>query len=97
MIERKQSCGSALAVPVDDVDDDGDSLPADLQANLPAHLADMRAGLADLGDKSDACAAWVANDDNLKKYLRRCGDADSAIESLRGDLTRRFRIPSCWD
>lgn len=93
-IERRQSSGGALTVAADD---GSDALPPELAANLGEHLQSLRTALADLAERSDKCGTWLQDDENLVRYLRRCGEVDSAIDALRGDLTRRFRIPSCWD
>ena len=100
--------------------------PPELVDNLAQHIADLRAGVEDLGERSakpagrreagrreeiacDArlrrslalqfvtielptpsparppsrCAKFIGSDDNLMRYLCRCGSVEKALESLR--------------
>jgi hypothetical protein len=94
-IESKNDLGTIQ--PSDGDEEPGFEVPPELADHLLGHLQAVRQSVAHLAERSEKCAAFVNDDQNILRYLCRCGSVEKAVEALQTDLPRRFQLKSAWD
>jgi len=72
-------------------------MPVELVQNIDKARTEVYELLGDMYHRSEKVATWLDNAYNLERHIIRCGDTEKAVEWLRTDLSRRFRLRCVWD
>eukprot|EP00928_Gymnodinium_smaydae_P039339 TRINITY_DN26892_c0_g1_i1.p1 TRINITY_DN26892_c0_g1~~TRINITY_DN26892_c0_g1_i1.p1 ORF type:complete len:664 (-),score=144.84 TRINITY_DN26892_c0_g1_i1:80-2071(-) len=60
--------------------------------NLDTLTREAYESLEDIAKRSKHAAAWLDNSYNLQTYILRCNDVETAVERVRAELSRRFKL-----